>query len=328
MKKHLKYLVIIVATFVMVTCITVKAEDYNLYSDGAEINITIPIHKTDINNKPLSGAEFSLKDFNDTVSYKSDDKDDGDYLIEVYENSYSIEREDLDYRIVDYYSDDEVLTEILDIIPTKYSNVIRKAEDKDDLFAILDLPLAFSYEGDDYFSIDFYVPLIIKETKVPTGYKDKNIVIPAFAHITFNNGYIRSSLMGSPGVWNESIFEAVPAYFEYKEGTDYETVFDNINSNIINYDLEEVIEQFEVNGAIIDKDCDIYIPPPMREDFEARFDSEIEDSYCPINLIDEKEEKVDPVIVNPETAGTIGIVTLLIVLGFATTVISKKRKNN
>lgn len=328
MKKHLKYLVIIVATFVMVTCITVKAEDYNLYSDGAEINITIPIHKTDINNKPLSGAEFSLKDFNDTISYKSDDKEDGDYLIHVYENSYPIEREDLDYRIVDYFSEDEVLTKIFDIIPSKYSDVFRNAEEKEDLYDILDLPLTYSFDGDDFYSVGFYVPLKIEETKVPDGYKAKNIIVPAFVTITLNNGYISSSLMYSPGFWDETFFEMIPAYFEYKDGIDYEEIFDNINNNIEEYDINEAVEEFEANGAIIDTDCDISMPPPSREDLDERFDPEIEESYCPINLIDEVEEKVDPVIVNPETAGTIVIITLLIVLGFATTVISKKRKNN
>ena len=114
----------------------------------------------------------------------------------------------------------------------------------------------------------------------------------------------------------------IPAYFEYKDGIDYEAIFDEINSNISDIENEEeLLKVFEDNGAIIVDDCDIEWWMPSREDLEARFDPEIEDNFCVINLVNEKEEIP---IVNPETAGVIGIIVLLIVIGFVTKVTAKK----
>ena len=333
MKKHLKLLTIIVVALAMMVGINVKAED--MYSDDAMIRITIPIHKTDSNKKGLEGAIFTLKDFNNTISYSSSDKKDGDYLIEINKQPIygSTRRVDQEYRIEDHTSDDDVLTEILDVIPTKYSDVFRKAESKEDIFDILDLPVYHIGSYTNYLSVGFYVPLKVEETKVPTGYKAKNIVIPAFVYLgidTYNDEiYVYSTMSFTPGYGNYNPFEAIPAYFEYKDGTDYEAIFDKINNKLDDINSEEALYKlFEDNGAIVDDDCELIINPTStpnvviptgtpnitlsmnlsREDFEERFDEEIEEYLCPINLVDEKED----IKVNPETYGTLALILVLI----------------
>ena len=340
MRNYLKLLTIIVIAFVMMISINVKAdENYELYSNSAGINITIPIHKTDSNKKPLEGAIFTLKDFNNTISYSSSYEGDGDYLIDVYKFSSIDRREDNDqeYRIEDYYSDDETLTEILDIIPSRYSDVIRKAQNREDLYDLLDLPLSYSNSYDDGYYVGFFVPLKVEESKVPAGYKAKNIVIPASVSLGFNDylgddeGSIRIYLSYGPGSFGD---EGIPAYFEYKESSDYEAIFDDLNTKIskltddtyIDF-YDKVFKLFEDSGAIVDKECKIQEPPRQavqREDIEERFSDDITDRLCPINLVDEKED----VIVNPETAGTIGIVTLLLVISSIIFINTKKIKNN
>ena len=76
-------------------------------------------------------------------------------------------------------------------------------------------------------------------------------------------------------------------------------------------------------GAIVDNDCEIK-EAPKREVIEERFSDDIENNYCPINLVDEKED----IIVNPETAGTIGIVTLLAMVSFVLIINRRKVNNN
>ena len=337
MKNYLKLLTIIVIAFVMMIGINVNAdEDYTLYSDGAEINITVPIHKTDNNKKPLEGAIFTLKDFNNTISYSSSAERDGDYLIEVHSQNVLIgraqrENTDQEFKIDDEYSNDETFTKILDIIPTKYSDVIRNAQNREDLYDMLDLPLSYSDSYDDGYYIGFLIPLKVEESKVPAGYKVKNIVIPASVSIGFydylgdDEGTIHIYLYSAPGGFGDG---GVPAYFEYKDGTDYEALFDNINNKLKNAGPEvDYLKIFEDMGAIVDKDCDIQHPLQAnltREDIEERFSDDITNNLCPINLVDEKEE----VIVNPETAGTIGIVALLLIIGSFVIFSTRRVKSN
>jgi len=337
MKNYLKLLTIIVIAFVMMTGINVNAEDYNLYSDGSSINIFIPIHKTDANKKPLEGAIFTLKDFNNTISYSSSYEGDGDYLIEVNDGfapkGQVTRREEFDQemRINDEYSDDDSLMKILDIIPSKYSDVIKNAQSADDLYDMLDLPIIYSDSYDGGYYVGFYVPLKIEESKVPAGYKAKNIVVPAFVSIRLddyrddNYGYIRVRLASAPGSHDES---GVPVYFEYSDGVDYAALFDKLNNEIAKSSPKKILDIFEDNGAIVDDDCepkgDILEVDVYREDVEERFSDDIEEYLCPINLVDEKED----IIVNPETAGTIGIVTLLLVIGLSVVFYSRKVKSN
>ena len=340
MKKYLKLFTIIVVAFVVMIGINVKAEE--LYSNGGKIVIELPIHKTDSNKKGLEGAIFTLKDFNNTISYSSSDQKDGDYLIEIYkEPRYgSSERSDQDYRIEDHTDEDSILTKILDVIPTKYSDVLRKAETKEDFSKILDLPVVDEGSSETYYSVGFYVPLKVEESKVPTGYKAKNIVIPAFVYLgidTFGDDiYVYSNLVYTPGFVDYTPFESIPAYFEYKEGTDYEALFDTINKKLqgINLDNEEnLYKLFEDNGAIVDDDCELNINPTStpnvtlsmnlsREDFEERFAPEIEESLCPINLVDEKED----IKVNPQTYGTFAIILVIAIAAGGFTIYRKTKK--
>ncbi len=332
MKKYVKFLTIIVI-FVMMIGINVNAEDYYLYSDRASIDITIPIHKTDINKKPLEGAIFTLKDFNNTISHSSSYEGDGDYLIEVHSKNVLIgkakrENTDQEFKIDDEYSNDNTLMKILDIIPSKYSDVIKNAQSADDLYDMLDLPITYSDPYDGGYYVEFFVPLKIEESKVPAGYKTKNIIVPAYVFIGFddyrddNYGYIRVNLASAPGSYGRF---GVPAYFEYSDGVDYVALFDKINNELFESDYNETIEVFEKNGAIIDDDCDIDEELPVsREDIEERFSDDIEEYLCPINLVDEKED----IIVNPETAGTIGIVALLLVIGLSVIFYTRRVKSN
>ena len=335
MKKYVKFLTIIVI-FVMMIGINVNAEDYYLYSDRASIDITIPIHKTDINKKPLEGAIFTLKDFNNTISHSSSYEGDGDYLIEVHSKNVLIgkakrENTDQEFKIDDEYSNDNTLMKILDIIPSKYSDVIKNAQSADDLYDMLDLPIIYSDSYDGGYYVGFYVPLKIEESKVPAGYKAKNIVVPAFVSIRLddyrddNYGYIRVRLASAPGSHDES---GVPVYFEYSDGVDYAALFDKLNNEIAKSSPKKILDIFEDNGAIVDDDCepkgDILEVDVYREDVEERFSDDIEEYLCPINLVDEKED----IIVNPETAGTIGIVTLLLVIGLSVVFYSRKVKSN
>ena len=332
MKKYVKFLTIIVI-FVMMIGINVNAEDYYLYSDRASIDITIPIHKTDINKKPLEGAIFTLKDFNNTISHSSSYEGDGDYLIEVHSKNVLIgkakrENTDQEFKIDDEYSNDNTLMKILDIIPSKYSDVIKNAQSADDLYDMLDLPITYSDSYDGGYYVEFFVPLKIEESKVPAGYKTKNIIVPVYVFIGFddyrddNYGYIRVNLASAPGSYGRF---GVPAYFEYSDGVDYVALFDKINNELFESDYNETIEVFEKNGAIIDDDCDIDEELPVsREDIEERFSDDIEEYLCPINLVDEKED----IIVNPETAGTIGIVALLLVIGLSVIFYTRRVKSN
>ena len=332
MKKYVKLLTIIVI-FVMMIGINVNAEDYYLYSDRASIDITIPIHKTDINKKPLEGAIFTLKDFNNTISHSSSYEGDGDYLIEVHSKNVLIgkakrENTDQEFKIDDEYSNDNTLMKILDIIPSKYSDVIKNAQSADDLYDMLDLPITYSDSYDGGYYVEFFVPLKIEESKVPAGYKTKNIIVPVYVFIGFddyrddNYGYIRVNLASAPGSYGRF---GVPAYFEYSDGVDYVALFDKINNELFESDYNETIEVFEKNGAIIDDDCDIDEELPVsREDIEERFSDDIEEYLCPINLVDEKED----IIVNPETAGTIGIVALLLVIGLSVIFYTRRVKSN
>ncbi len=343
MKRYLSLLTIIVVAFVMMVGINVNAEDdYYLYPDGAYINIGIPIHKTDSNKKALEGAIFTLKDFNNTISYSSSDEKDGDYLIEVNKSGsikMATKREGLDqeFRIVDYTDENSTLTEILDVLPTKYSDIFRKAQTPDDLMDMLDLPLYIFSQGDQYYSVGFYIPLKVEESKVPAGYKAKNIVVPAFVFLGFDDGDIYASLIYMPGfVYFEGPLPAVPAYFEYKDGTDYEAIFDKINiklskMNIYNENnlYEDLLELFEDNGAVVNDSCEMPMPTGTprilsNEDLEKRFDDEIEDYFCPINLVDEKED----IIVNPSTAGTIGVIVALLAVGSVVVLGKNVLKNN
>lgn len=328
MKNFYKYLTILIMPFILMIGINVKAFEVNYIIDSYgedRIQIVIPIHKTDENKNALEGAEFTLKDFNDKVSYTSTDKGDGDYLIEVNKSS-SYTPVYHQYRIIDNTGYDEVFTEILDIIPSKYSDVIRKAKTKKDLYKMIDLP-SFSYTNYDGYSVGFYVPLKIEETKVPVGYKAKSIVVPSFVMLRFSDysghGNLMANLMFGP---SRKMPYMVPGYFEYDESIDYEALFDKINNNLSSIDnYDAFFKLFEDNGAIVDKAC---VTPTRPEDIEDIFDEELTDYLCPINLVDEKEEVKKQILVNPATAGTVGVVTILLVISSFAILYTRKVKNN
>ena len=154
----------------------------------------------------------------------------------------------------------------------------------------------------------------------------------------------------------------VPGYFIYDSSKDYAALFKEINKKIVagnddEYDsyeeyISKLVKPFEDEGYNTkDVECPSVKPSEgivkredfgdiefrgwnpycgggdiiiLREDIEARFDDSISDCYCVIQLKNKKEN----IIVNPETASTIGIICLITLgsIGFITA--KKLRKNN
>lgn len=333
MKNYLKILTVIMIVIIMTMGLDVFAVDTN---GGSTINIVVPIHKTDSNKKPLEGATFTLKDlYNNGVSYSSVDKKDGDYLIEITgvtntaPSGGTIKREDDDseLRTIDDIVGNDVFKETLKLLPTKYSNIIVNAETVEDLRRIFDLPLVALSDADVF----FYVPVKIEETTVPRGYKARNIVIPVFVYLSYYGGVSYSYMAYTPGYYNHGPFGflgGIPIYFEYNEETDYEAIFDRINSSISGTTTEEAFYKlFEDNGAIINRECLQVTSPEVagkRENIEARFENEILENLCPIELVDERAD----IIINPSTVGTFGILMLFSLISFGIVFRIKKVKNN
>ena len=86
--KNLKIFLCLIAVFAVAVGFNVNAEAYLPWN--SRIDIVLPIHKTDEAGKGLEGAIFTLKDFNNTISFSSSDKKNGDYLIETYKENEDI----------------------------------------------------------------------------------------------------------------------------------------------------------------------------------------------------------------------------------------------
>lgn len=280
---------------------TATAEDYY------ESYIDIPIHKTDEKGNPLDGATFTLKDVNGKKEFKSIAKEDGDYLIE--------------------YLDALTPEEVFDMLPEKYQKVI------DDIAESGNLD---DYTGDffarnDEQAIDIFFPMYIEETTPPSGYESKKIVVPAYVTFYFSIERGTSSYGYYLNVSTQN--EYIPSgYYEYNENEDYIKIFDKLNYywSTDNYNSDLFNEYFEKSGMLLDKvECEIepYETPGFsdREDIDMRFDDEIINNLCILQLEDEKVK--EEIKVNPETYGTLTVTIVLAVASIGLFTARKLRKN-
>ena len=308
MKNYKKILTILVVALVLTIGIKVNAvARYNTV-------INVPIHKTDEEGKPLEGAKFTLKDVNGKQSFESNYKEDGDYLIKYIK--------DLDTN------------DILDMLPEKYQAVINDIATN----ANLDDYTGDFYARNDEQAIDIFFPMYIEETTPPSGYEPKKIVVPGVATFNFNGGR-KGVAAYEVNLKISSENKEYPAgYYEYNENEDYIKIFDKINYywSTDNYNQQSFNDYFEESGMLVDKvECEIdpYVTPDptatpgsaYREDIDMRFEDEIINHLCILQLEDEKVK--EEIKVNPETYGTLAVTIVLVVASIGLFTARKLRKN-
>ena len=363
--KNLKVFLCLIAVFAITIGFNVNAEVEQWRS---EMNIVLPIHKTDEAGKGLEGAIFTLKDFNGTISYSSSDYKNGDYLIEAYKEN------------------EDVLDKNINLLPANYKELItgikswedvQKLTKRDDLFIE-------DYYEDDYVRISFSIPLKLEESVVPTGYQKDDFVVLGQIMFEFEredgipgkrediearSEYFDEFLDNGIAIHSSLQVYEMPnylsGYFKYDSSKDYASLFVDLNKKVKalqnepissqeEYDeymnkVQKIFEEADYNtkdvkcpkvvprplherenfedieyGANYDNSCYIGDNELLREDFEARFDDIVENCYCVIQLKNKKEN----IVVNPQTASTIGIISLITLgsIGFITA--KKLRKNN
>jgi len=371
MKKNIKIFLCLLAIFIISLGFNVNAEE-EAEQWSSEMDIILPIHKTDENGKGLEGAIFTLKDFNGTISYSSSDYKNGDYLIEVYKEN------------------EDVLDKNISLLPANYKELItgiKSWEDVQNLTKRDDLFIDNYYE-DDYVRISFSIPLKLEESVVPAGYQKEDFVVLGQIMFEFEreDGIPgkREDIEARSEYFDEFLDNGIaihsslhvyemplyfPGYFKYDSSKDYASLFADLNKKIIASRDDQIYspEEYEKNMKNIQKifedagyntkdvKCPSYEPADemlFREDFgdiqffidaerlspycygggpvdkrgdiEARFDDIVENCYCVIQLKNKKEN----IVVNPQTASTLGIISLITLgsIGFITT--KKLRKNN
>ena len=364
--KNLKVFLCLVAVFVVSIGINVSADALAGYAPwSSRIDVVLPIHKTDEAGKGLEGAIFTLKDFNNSISYSSSDVKDGDYLIEK------------DVRTEDS------LDRIINALPSNYKDVItgikswedvQKLKDRDDMYADVNSSNAY---------VSFYIPLKLEESVVPAGYQKQDFVVVGSVTFRFSrkqsveynrediearseyyedfydNGVIvRANLVVEESPIFSYYAPVIPGFFEYDSAKDYISILTKANKEVVSKDYDED-EYMEVFSKLLEDEeyntedvkCPEVAPRPrpkrenfediqfsqkiesscyigenelLREDFEARFDDIVENCYCVIQLKNKKEN----IVVNPQTASTLGIISLITLgsIGFITA--KKLRKNS
>ena len=367
MKKNIKIFLCLLAIFIISLGFNVNAEEEE-EQWSSEMDIILPIHKTDENGKGLEGAIFTLKDFNDTISYSSSDYKNGDYLIEAYKEN------------------EDVLDKNINLLPANYKEVITGIKSWEDVQKLVDRDDIFIDDyDDDYVSISFLVPFKLEESVAPTGYQKQDFVVYGLIRFNFEKiGMIKREDIEARSEMYDEFYDAgifvysylrvyempnsLPGYFKYDSSKDYASLFADLNKKIKalqngpissqeEYDelmnnVQKIFEEVDYNTK--DVKCPSYVPADdmlAREDFgdiqfliaadrlspycydgglarrgdiEARFDDIVENCYCVIQLKNKKEN----IVVNPQTASTLGIISLITLgsIGFITA--KKLRKNN
>ena len=358
--KNLKVFLCLIAVFAITIGIKVNALEEQRSS---EMDIVLPIHKTDEAGKGLESAVFTLKDFNNTISFSSSDKKNGDYLIETYKEN------------------EDILDKNINLLPDNYKEVITSIKSWEDVQKLRDRDDLYSYGNEEYAHVNFFIPLKLEESVVPSGYQKQDFVIAGMISFDFykvmDNVVDREDIEARSEYYDDfydsgiyvysylsvnEIPDNVPGYFIYDSSKDYAALFKEINKKIVagnddEYDsyeeyISKLVKPFEDEGYNTkDVECPSVKPSEgivkredfgdiefrgwnpycgggditiLREDIEARFDDSISDCYCVIQLKNKKEN----IIVNPETASTIGIISLITLgsIGFITA--KKLRKNN
>ena len=361
--KNLKVFLCLIAVFAITIGIKVNAA--GLASWGSQIDIVLPIHKTDETGKGLEGAIFTLKDFNGTISYSSSDYKNGDYLIEVHKVN------------------EDVLDKNINLLPANYKELITGIKSWEDVQKLLDRDdiLIDDYDDDSVY-ISFLIPLKLEESVVPAGYQKEDFVVVGLVEFDFEredglekkrediearSEYFDEFLDNGIAIYSSlRVYEApyqFPGFFVYDSSKDYDSLFADLNKKIIasrddhTNNIKKMFEDAGYNTK--DVKCPSYEPADemlAREDFgdiqfliatdrlspycygggfdgggsarreniEARFDDIVENCYCVIQLKNKKEN----IVVNPQTASTLGIISLITLgsIGFITA--KKLRKNS
>lgn len=358
MKNYFRLLLCLLAVFIVSIGINVNAESEQSYS---EISVLLPIHKTDEAGKGLEGAVFTLKDFNGNIFYSSSDEKNGDYLIEAHKYNPDM----LDTIINSLPSNyKEVISGIKswdDVVALQDRDdmFVYSGSDYCDVNFVIPLKVEESVVPTGYQKQDYVVTGIVRFNFEPAASIKREDIEERSEYFDdfYDNGvYVYANLM---------VIELpfyVPGYFEYNSSKDYEALYKELNKKgAVVGDLDSFVKIFEKEGYNTkDVDCpdvgpllaekrearnnfeDIQLALQVeasaspvlpycygggharREDIEARFDDYIEDCYCVINIKNKKQT----IIVNPETAGTIGIVVILAITGLSVVFGTKKLKNN
>lgn len=359
MKKSFKLFLSLTAVFVVFVGINVNAEEPQWESD---IEVVLPIHKTDENGKGLEGAVFTLKDFNDTISFSSSDKKGGDYLISTYKE------------------DENVLDKVINSLPSNYKEVITGIKSWDDVEDLQNRKDMIVNVYSDYAYATFIVPFKLEESVAPEGYQQQDFVVTGMVQFIFDKMSVemaeREDIEARSEYYDEfydngiyihadlRIVESpnsISGFFSYDSSKDYGTLYQDTMKNIIDiiydydsYDSEEeayeavmkVIEDTgynmkdvecpEIEREILKRDNfeDIQFAVSYnscysggnvaRRNADFRFSGDIENCYCVIQLKN-KKKTID---VNPETASTVAILSLIALGSIGLIATRKTKKSN
>ena len=362
MKKNIKVFLCLLAIFIISLGINVKAVELQWVS---QFDVLLPIHKTDEAGKNLEGLSFTLKDFNNTISYSSSDVKDGDYLISSTKN------------------DPDTLDLIINSLPSDYKNLILSVNSWDDVQSLINRDDVLVIRSDDYGTrILFVVPFKLEESIVPEGYQKQDLIVTGlvsfdFEKVTLNydpemqarSNYYEDLFNNGVFVYSDLTISEFPnlayGYFEYDSSVDYANLYKKINKNLVtlfnrmsseantgNYYSQkelrdELLKLFEEQGYNTkDVVCPAVMPVGKKMDLEDiqfslamnqnpmcfrgddtaifRFDESISNCYCVLQVKNKRKN----ITINPATASTIGIITLIVIgsVGFITS--KKLRKND
>lgn len=343
MKKGFKFLFVIVTLFV----VTVGLNAYAEVDGYGSMNIYYPIHKTDEAGKALSGVQFTFSNVKGDYTLKSNELDDGDYLIEYYNNvPEEFYREDIEERKEETTNKWE---DVVKFIPTKYQEKFAAIDTWDDVEEFIDELIDDGYfgyvdDGYNYAYFGMYVPSYIDETVAPSGYDKAKVVVWSYLSVSIYGGN-RGSVEGDGYLYSSTLYEGddtFAGYIKYDSSVDYEKAFESINKEYNDdcwddYCPDSLVKLLKGIGFSNDvADCseakeyydDQPINPPINlldaqspSEMLARFDDETTNYACILQIKDSKT------IVNPETYGTLAVI-LLLAFGSIGLAVARKVKTN
>lgn len=353
MKKYFKLLLLIVAAFVVAIGLNANAE---VVDGTGYLSIYYPIHKTDEAGKALTGVQFTFSNVGGDYTLTSDELEDGDYLIEYY-NEYmppeEADREELDERKAENKNEWD---NVIKFLPSKYQKALENLNSWEDAVDFFNDLYDDGYYGeiyeDNYAYASLLVPAYIEETVAPSGYDKEKIVVIANVHIEINyNGY------GYADVYSTTEYDGFDegiGYFKYDSSVDYEKLLNKFYKEYFDecYDNDdyEYCAKFAAkllrdNGYLTDvADCSkakenydgrriasaevsgsldnyITVGELPGEQMLARFDDDTLNYTCILQIKDSKT------IVNPETYGTL-IAVLVLAIGSIGLFVARKVKTN
>ena len=186
-------LIIPITSYKQENIITQKKEHYVGMPDN-HVEVNLKIKKTNAENELLSGVEFILRDIDNKLSVPITEKEAGIYSLNGYQ---------------DFNSLNEALAFLPEDVQKKFATLKTKE----------DVEKAFPDCNGYYF--DMYLPGVIEETNVPTGYIKEKYIIPVQAVIDFYYDSTDNSITDVIIIYDISTTE----YMKYDIEEDY-TKFD------------------------------------------------------------------------------------------------------